>query len=206
MLYEIDHARLSELIVPGRSLILLLNPDDQHFSRTFGKMEFNNAMKVLLDLHSGHGVPIITVACEYLNNTESLRDQVMKQKRDLRTSRSSSQSGQYENLLKEYREVMRQLSDATAAVSNRENVFADNNVTDKVNFDITDRVIVAGFDTDAEVLMSATGAISRGILPIIVSDGVSSPSERLHFGALEIMSGFAEIVDSREIQALFEGV
>ena len=169
-------------------------------------MEFNNAMKVLLDLHSGHGVPIITVACEYLNNTESLRDQVMKQKRDLRTSRSSSQSGQYENLFKEHKDVMRQLSDAMAAVSNHENVFADNNVTDKVNFDITDRVIVAGFDTDAEVLMSATGAISRGILPIIVSDGVSSPSERLHFGALEIMSGFAEIVDSREIQALLEGV
>ena len=80
---------------------------------------------------------------------------------------------------------MRQLSDVTAAVSNHENVFADNNVTDEVNFDSTDRVIIAGFDTDAEVLMSATGAISRDILPIIVSDGVSSPSERLHFGALD---------------------
>lgn len=68
-----------------------------------------------------------------------------------------------------------------------------------------DRVFITGFDTDAEVIVTASGTLSRGIMPVVVSDGVSSPSERLHFSALEILSNFSEIVDSREMSIFFFG-
>lgn len=65
-----------------------------------------------------------------------------------------------------------------------------------------DYFIITGFDTDTEILVNALEAVDRSKIPIIVSDCVSCPSERKHFGALEILSRFSYILDSRDIISL----
>jgi nicotinamidase-related amidase len=56
-----------------------------------------------------------------------------------------------------------------------------------------------GFHTETAILRSALSGLDHGIMPIVVSDAVSSYSERIYYEALDIISQSTEIIDSRDL-------
>ena len=63
-------------------------------------------------------------------------------------------------------------------------------------------ILITGFNTDNEIFINATNSSDMGFVPIVLSDGVSAPSERNHFNALEFMSKFTYMVDSRDLMIM----
>ncbi len=205
MNYEIDQEKLSELLVMEHSAFIVLNGDEDHFSRTFGKLEINNSLKVINRLRAARRIPAIAVNFNYSNSPDSEAYDGLSGKRKSRTGRTSSISGQYSDLRRDFLNNMSSLSPLMTVTSRNENAFNSVELSATLESLHIDRVFITGFDTDAEVIVTASGTLSRGIMPVVVSDGVSSPSERLHFSALEILSNFSEIVDSREMSIFFFG-
>ena len=60
-------------------------------------------------------------------------------------------------------------------------------------------VFLSGFITEFNILGASFETIKRGMVPVVISDAVSSPNERLHFHGLEILSNFCFIADSRDL-------
>lgn len=60
-------------------------------------------------------------------------------------------------------------------------------------------VYLMGFQTEVEVHMSALGALSRNIFPVVISDATSTFSERSYFQALDSMSQVVEVIDTRDL-------
>ena len=60
-------------------------------------------------------------------------------------------------------------------------------------------VFLSGFITEFNILGAAFETMKRGLVPVVISDAVSSPNERLHFHGLEILSNFCFIMDSRDL-------
>ena len=199
MVFAIDQEKASKLLSSGNHALILLNADEAHFSRIFGKLEFITAARVILKYCREKPVPLLMANMGTNPKVEDSQTLFMESRRKVRQSRATSILGSNEKLFIEYRSVLRAFSESNPIELSRENAISDHRVREFIEEHKAERIFVLGFDTDVEVLLTVSGVISSGLMPIVVSDAVSSPSERLHFNALELMAGFAEVVDSREI-------
>ncbi len=63
-------------------------------------------------------------------------------------------------------------------------------------------LIFSGFNTEVDIMFNVMCAADLGFVPVVLSDGVSSPWELRHFNALEAMSRYSYIMDSRDVMEI----
>ncbi len=83
-------------------------------------------------------------------------------------------------------------------------VWRDRKLSEVLSREKSEYILITGFDTDCEVLINTLDTVDMAFVPIVVSDCVSCSSERKHFSALEILSRFSYVLDSRDIISIME--
>ncbi len=192
------------IILQEKNFIHLdINNTQDRFKRIFSKMEVMMAYEVIDELINSRKIESISITTPdsiyrgqdpafngYLNE----RVEILGDRNLTATERKFIED--HDAMQKKLN--MRSIRCKTDTVS----LWRDNKVEKLLDDRQCDYFIITGFDTETEILVNALEAVDRSKIPIIVSDCVSCPSERKHFSALEILSRFSYILDSRDIISL----
>ena len=67
-------------------------------------------------------------------------------------------------------------------------------------------LFITGFFTEVDVLRSSASALDNGYISFVISDATSTYSERVYYEALDIISQYNEVIDSRDLMKLWPEV
>lgn len=67
-----------------------------------------------------------------------------------------------------------------------------------------DKLLFCGFDSERDILASVIGAVREGFTPVVMSDCVSSVSERVFFEVMNVLSRWAVIGDTRDLVKMWD--
>jgi nicotinamidase-related amidase len=185
--YSLDH--------PDNIVFVIINYVPEQFDRIFSRMEFVTAISYMARAADKMHVPLLYP----VRNVEDKSDmrRYMDEKMQIRIRSLPPKSSFDDRFRLEYEKYMPE-NDLIAPVKS-ENIFSDSKFLEAFFKTGKKVVYLMGFQTEVEVQISAMGAISNGIFPVIVSDATSTFSERTYFEALDLMSQIIEVIDTRDL-------
>lgn len=197
------HVSLGELeiILRERNFVHLdINNTQKRFEKIFSKMEVMMAYEVveqLIDMGRVKSISINTPESIYRGNDSSFSNYLSDR---LEILGDRNVSDMEKKFIEDHAAMKAQRhSNGLQYETNSVSLWRDNRMEKLLRGSKSPYCMITGFDTDTEILVNALETVDRSMIPIIVSDCVSAPSERKHFAALEILSRFAYILDSRDI-------
>ena len=186
---------VANIISEGNFTFIEINCTPDRFESCFSKMEFITAFHYMQDLMKKIPVkPISFILPEsiYSGKSEEFR-MYMENRRKIHSRRGATEMEM--EFEREFRNMSRnsQIKGGTMALF-------DSMDEDMQGF--RENIIFTGFNTEIDIMYNVMIAADRGFLPIVLSDGVSSPWEMRHFNALEMMSRFSYVIDTRDVMEL----
>ncbi len=173
--------------------VLGINVNSSTFGRIFSKLEFLTAFSYLRDIVDKNSIPYHSVEYEgYALPGDHIDDLVLKKIGVIgrKTASTISTPSEYQvqfSALEKWGMIR------SHGQSNLGQALESIRKTGIKN------VFLSGFITEFNILGASFETIKRGMVPVVISDAVSSPNERLHFHGLEILSNFCFIADSRDL-------
>ena len=186
---------VANIISEGNFTFIEINCTPDRFESCFSKMEFITAFHYMQDLMKKIPVkPISFILPEsiYSGKSEEFR-MYMENRRKIHSRRGATE------MEMEFEMEFRNMSRNSQIKCGTMSLF-DSMDEDMQGF--RENIIFTGFNTEIDIMYNVMIAADRGFLPIVLSDGVSSPWEMRHFNALEMMSRFSYVIDTRDVMEL----
>ena len=186
---------VANIISEGNFTFIEINCTPDRFESCFSKMEFITAFHYMQDLMKKIPVkPISFILPEsiYSGKSEEFR-MYMENRRKIHSRRGATE------MEMEFEMEFRNMSRNSQIKCGTMSLF-DSMDEDMQGF--RENIIFTGFNTEIDIMYNVMIAADRGFLPIVLSDGVSSPWEMRHFNALEMISRFSYVIDTRDIMEL----
>ncbi|MEM0156752.1 MAG: isochorismatase family protein [Thermoplasmataceae archaeon] len=174
--------------------ILGINLKLDCFSGVFSKLEFINAVTYLRNLADRNNISSFNVSTVAEDNGFRA---YMQMKMERRLQRSAPKSALDRGFDAQFEKMFSDADDSI--LSKSEDIFSSSVLIDILHENRIRYALIIGFHTETAVLRSALSALDHGIMPVVVSDAVSSYSERIYYEALDIISQSVEIIDSRDL-------
>ncbi len=186
---------VANIISEGNFTFIEINCTPDRFESCFSKMEFITAFHYMQDLMKKIPVkPISFILPESIYSGKSEEFRVyMENRRKIHSRRGATE------MEMEFEREFRNMSRNSQIKCGTMSLF-DSMDEDMQGF--RENIIFTGFNTEIDIMYNVMIAADRGFLPIVLSDGVSSPWEMRHFNALEMMSRFSYVIDTRDIMEL----
>ncbi len=191
---------IKEILLSGDFVHISLNNDEKHFTSCFSKMEFMTAYAYLnnfLQRNEIQSIYVSTPPSIYRGQDGEFKEYVETKNTMFRTHSINEIEA---SLLREYKGLKK--ADGKWIKSMSISIFDPTNLEEMEDFYGKKYFVFTGFNTDSEILLNSMLSSDNGFVPIVISDCVSSPSERTHFGTLECISKFAYVIDSRDIESM----
>jgi nicotinamidase-related amidase len=181
-------------ITPADTAIIAINLTPDYFRDVFSKLEFLNAYTYLQNLADKHEIPIIHVSTAQPEDNFVAYRQMKAERRLQRKAPKSVLDRDFDS---QFESVLGKIKDSI--IAKNDDIFNSSTLPDLLGKNRTRYALIIGFHTETAVLRSALAALDHGVMPVVVSDAVSSYSERIYYEALDIISQSAEIIDSRDL-------
>jgi len=181
-------------ITPADTAIIAINLTLDYFRDIFSKLEFINAATYLRNLADKNKMPVIHVSTSQPHDSFMAYRQM---KTDRRMQRKAPKSVLDRDFDSQFASMFGGISDSI--ITEKDDIFNSSVLLDRLGKNRTKYALIIGFHTETAVLRSALSGLDHGIMPIVVSDAVSSYSERIYYEALDIISQSTEIIDSRDL-------
>lgn len=190
---EAERSTESLLYDPEMIAVLGINIQSSTFKRIFSKLEFLTAFSYLLDFAERKSIPYSAV--EYMGSPDDVTSisPYVKNKIEVMSGRKASTLPMPADFTGKFASLEKKSRLHSSTTLNLRSAFREMKAAGLTVAFLT------GFVTEFHVLGAAFEAIGEGIIPVVISDAVSSANERLHFQGLEIMSNFSFVIDSRDL-------
>ncbi len=195
--------KITHILKEGNFISIEINNTKKRFMQIFSKMEFVSSYGVIINLTKTTRTKKISISTSsylYNGNDEDFNNYI-NQRSKIYSQKEVSKS---ENVfLEEYEYLLKHNTNKEIKIDSV-SLWKNKEVMKIIDECKTRTVLLFGFNSDSEILVNAIEAMENGFVPIVVSDGVSCPSERRHFSSLEVISRFSYILDSRDILEIME--
>ena len=181
-------------ITPADTAIVAINLTPDHFRDVFSKFEFLNAATYLHNLAEKNKIPVIHVLTSIPQDGFKTYRQMKAERRLQRKAPKSVLDRDFDS---QFASMFGGISDSI--ITEKDDIFNSSVFLDRLGKNRTKYALIIGFHTETAVLRSALSGLDHGIMPIVVSDAVSSYSERIYYEALDIISQSTEMIDSRDL-------
>ncbi len=185
----------ANIISEGDFTFIEINCTPERFESCFSKMEFFNAyhyMRELIKKMSVQSFSYILPDSIYRGKSVEFREH-MQNKNRIYSERGATEMER--NFERNFRNFTMNPSTKCRSMS----IF--NSMGEGIQ-GFRKNVIFTGFNTEADIMYNVMIAADLGFLPVVLSDCVSSPWEMRHFNALEMMSRFSYVIDTRDVMEL----
>ncbi len=185
------------MIDPDDTAVVMVNYSTEFFRHTFSKMEFLMGMDYMNSFISKYNVPVIFTIrklCYDVGNPhlKEIRDF----KENNRKKNMPPESDYDEAFLREFHGKITVKNEIKVE---KEDIFYHSNIENILEHTGRKTILFGGFFTDTDVFISSVNAGIREYRSIMVSDISSTYSERLYFQALEMISQFIDVIDTRDL-------
>lgn len=200
VLYSRAHAveLIGDLLESEDFCFLFINMESTRFETCFSKYEMVSGMEIISRVVAEKKIPCFSVKTdvnESGTNGPSLQD--------IGGPANSPVNSVYdEKFRKQFRDLLRVVPDAQ--IANFYDVFSTPGLREGISEAGIGKVLICGFDTEREILASTIGAVREGFTPVIMSDCISSKSERIYFEVLDVLSRWTVIGDTRDMVKLWD--
>lgn len=181
-------------IDPEYTAIIGINLQLDYFRDVFSKLEFINAVTYLRNLADRNKMPVIHISTSQPDDNFKTYRQM---KVDRRMQRKAPKSVLDRDFDSQFASMFGGITDSISTQS--DDAFSSSTLMDRLNKSRIRYALIIGFHTETAILRSALSCLDHGMMPIVVSDAVSSYSERIYYEALDIISQSTEIIDSRDL-------
>lgn len=196
---------LAEVADPRRTVLLVWDMQNDQAGSSFNKAEILRAAPPLIAAAKGAGVRVVyALATPYAWRDEApamirraMRDQGVSDPNQLGPRRVRDSFGW--RLIEPFEPA----DDDTVIEKRRPTIFVGTEFEQLLGNWNRDTVVVAGCRTDAGVEGSVRDGYYRGLFMVVARDCVGTNRESAHLEALQRMERFADVVDSRELLAVW---
>ncbi|MCL6014110.1 MAG: isochorismatase family protein [Candidatus Thermoplasmatota archaeon] len=192
--------KVGSKIRSGDFIHIALNTNERYFRYAFSKMEYILAYEYLEELMerlSVHSYRISVPKNIYRGEDRNFKEYINERRNIFRERPLNDME---ESFIDRFRHF--ELEKYPEIESDQMSIWNQESIMEIIKKEKKNHILITGFDTDNEIFINALNASDMGFVPVILSDGVSAPSERNHFNALELMSRFTYMVDSRDIMLM----
>lgn len=181
-------------ISPENTAIISINLTTEYFNDIFSKLEFLSAFTYIQYLAEKHMIPVIHI------RTASFEED-FKEYRQMKLKRRLSRKAPGSSLDRDFNSQFASIAYGIGEyiTSDSEDIFNCSILLELLRKSRVKYALLTGFHTETAILRSSLSGIEHGIMAIVVSDAVSSYSERIYYEALDIISQSAEVIDSRDL-------
>jgi len=194
---------VSENIDYGDVLILHINHRAEIFSDVFSKFEMLTALDFLEKASRKFVIPELFMNVDYAGRENSNLSKYYELKEERRRGRIVSASKLDQKFAEEFQKYV---SGTSLTVNASRDLFADNRVDNILKRYGRKVLFLTGFFTEIEILRSSASALDNGYMSFVVSDATSTYSERVYYEALDIISQYNEVIDTRDLMKQWPGV
>lgn len=187
---------IENLTNPENILHISLNINKSTFEDVFSKMEFLGAYEYILSAFKRYNIPTISISMEDMDYLfrEYGAEKHLRRKRNM-----APVSPQHAEFIKQFSEITDLYIPALRFKTNKIDILTDPDIFKAINSANRKIIMISGFTTDLEILITTAILFNSGFIPVVISDATSTYSERMFFTALEFISMTAEVIDSRDL-------
>lgn len=193
---------IERIVNPSDVVIVSINFNEQNFRDCFSKMEFIQGMDYMSWAVDRFNIPTIyTRRRGKASEKQYLLDyrDIKNYNRSAHIAPTSSFDAKFEEDFRKYLPPAK--TDFVEAV--KEDAFFGSRLADEIRKLGKTTVMLQGFHTETDVLITALQALMNDFYCVVISDVTSTYSERIFFESLEIMAQVVEVIDSRDLEELW---
>lgn len=192
---------IDELTKPENILHISLNIDKSIFENIFSKMEFLGAYEYILGAFKRHNIQTINIS---MNDIRYFSNEYGHEKNLRRKRNMAPASPQHEEFMKQFTEITERFEPTLKYKTDKIDILTEPEILKAITSSKKNIVMISGFTTDVEILITANILYHSGFIPVVISDATSTYSERMFFTALEFISMSGEVIDSRDLIKIWE--
>ncbi len=184
-----------------RSIIIFVNNSPEFFKGVFSKMEVIMALDYMSNFIKRYNINVLNTIRDI--NYSVKNEDLMNFKKEIDERRLMGkvpESTMDERFIKDFNE--RSLHGDKYKVF-KEDIFYKTGIEDYIKRMNKSDILLCGFFTDTDIFISAVSGYIREFNVYIISDATSTYSERLYFQALEMVSQFCRVIDTRDMEKYF---
>lgn len=188
---------IEELIEPEDFCFMFVNMESERFDTCFSKYEMVSALEIISRVMEEKKIPGFSVKTSVKIHSTQATSSISKQ-----NPSDIPVTSKYDDEFRgQFRELTENIPDP--CVADFYDVFSSPGVKKKISDSGLSKVLLCGFDSEREILASTIGAVREHLTPVIVSDCISSRSERVFFEVMDVLSRWAVVGDSRDMVKLW---
>ncbi len=188
--------QFSDHINKADVLILHINEEVAIFRDIFSKLEMVTALGFLDAASKKFSIPSVFMHVSAPHNDDKSLEEYLQLKEKRRKDRKTGPSAldnKFENQFLKYADMVSSMDVAS------HDIFTDSDVCKLIEGSGRKILFFAGFFTELDILRSSASALDRGYIPFVISDATSTYSERIYYEALDIISQYNEVIDTRDL-------
>ncbi len=178
--------------------VVFINYSIDNFSQCFSKMENVTAMEYLMSKIEEKGMEYQYVftgrnKTEDILVSEYYQGKTLKRKRNM--APPSTMDGRFINEFSAYLPEQ----NSPIYVSGGMDMFSSLDLSEKLHSTGRKSIFLCGYFVEVEIYHNLLSCIDHGFIPFVISDAVSTYSERIFYGALDLLSQLGEVIDTRDM-------
>lgn len=178
--------------------VVFINYSIDNFSQCFSKMENVTAMDYLMSKIEETGIEYQYVFTGR-NRTENDRiSKYFQGKADRRRRNMAPPSSMDGRFISEFSSYLPE-QNSPIYVSEGKDMFSSRELSEKLHGTGRKSIFLCGYFVEAEIYHNLLACIDHGFIPFVISDAVSTYSERIFYGALDLLSQLGEVIDTRDM-------
>ena len=196
---NLEKSRLEPIPYPDEVSVVFLNYTIENFSESFSKMETVTAMDYIVPKIEETGMDSQYVFTG--GNLKSSRDELttyMENKRERRKRSRAPVSSMDARFISEFSNYLPE-QNSPIYVCKGTDMFSSPDLNEKLKKSGRKSIFLCGYFVESEIYFNVISALDHGYFPFVISDAVSTYSERIFYGSLDLLSQIAEVIDSRDL-------
>ncbi len=190
---------IEELLSEGNDFaFLFINMDTERFRDCFSKYEMTTGLELISRAVSDKGIPVFSVNTDVSNSVYNAPISASSNgPADIPVK--SSYDDQFQ---KQFNDLVKFIPEPLNA--DFYDVFQSDSLKKRIRESGIRKLLICGFDSEKDILASVIGCVREGFVPILLSDCISSRSERVFFEVLNVLSRWSVVGDTRDLTKLWE--
>ncbi|MCL4438754.1 MAG: isochorismatase family protein [Thermoplasmataceae archaeon] len=196
---ELERSRLDPIPDPDEVSVIFINYTIENFADSFSKMENVTAMDYLVPKIEETGIEsqYVFTSSGGLGLKESVIN-YLSHKNERRRRNMAPQSQMDARFISEFSNYLPE-QNSPIFLSKISDIFGSKELSEKLKNSGRDYIFLCGYFVEREIYHNVITCLDNGFFPFVISDAVSTYSERVFYGSLDLLSQIAEVIDTRDL-------
>ena len=199
MMDELERSRLDPIPDPDDVSVVFINYTIENFAESFSKMENVTAMDYLVAKIEETGIESQYVFTGSANAEKgSPMESYLALKNERRRRTMAPKSSMDARFISEFTNYLPE-QNSPIFVSASSDIFGSKDLSEKLSKSGRRSIFLCGYFVEREIYHNVITSLDHGFFPFVISDAVSTYSERVFYGSLDLLSQIAEVIDTRDL-------